>query len=757
MKTKFFTLFVALVCATSAFAHDFVVDGIYYNILGNGYVEVTYKGDYADSWDEYSGNITIPQKVTYKSVTYYIISIRNYAFSHCPSLTEVTIPYSVRSINEGAFKNCSSLSSVTIGKNVTTIGNRAFYGCSSLTAITIPNSVTTIGGEAFYGCSSLAEVTIPNSVTTIGYDAFDDCSSLAEITIPNSVRSIGRRAFSGCSSLETITVEAGNQTYHSSGNCIIETDTKTLHTGCKNSTIPTDGSVTSIGGEAFYGCSSLTEIIIPNNVTSIAYNAFEDCSSLTEITIPNSVTFIDGGAFYGCSSLTAITIPDGITSIGFSSNNRNAFMYCSSLIAVTWNAKNCKDFRSAVSAPFYNIRSQITSFTFGSEVEYIPAALCSDMSSLTSITIPNSVTSIGVNAFSRCSNLQSVKIEAINPPTGNGSLPIDCKISVPCSALEAYQQHSDWKKYNLQGFAVEYTISVTSENTTQGTAVVTQWPSCDSDSDIATIQATAQAGYRFVAWNDGNTDNPRSITVTQDTTFTATFAAVNVLAITLSKTTLQLPIGATHQLVATVVPEDALNKNVTWSSSNAEVVSVVNGLVKAVSNGTATITATSEDGGFTATCEVIVVGDSAPNSEAITVCFKKPDDWSKVYLYAWNWNEAHTVVTEYLGSWPGTQLTEPDAQGWYSYTFDKTLTSVNFIFNSGVGGVQTEDLMTTQSVCYEWDGTAAVLVDCPEGTATAVENVPADGVSSVRKVLENGTIYILRNGERYTVDGRKVN
>ncbi len=299
MKKLFFLFAALFVCTLSTFAYDFEKDGIYYNILNGDSVEVT-SGSNSDS-------VTIPATVEYDNTTYRVTSIGYSAFSDCSSLTAVIIPNSVTSIGYEAFKRCSNLTSITIPNSVTSIGAGAFYRCSSLTAVTIPNSVTSIGNYAFFHCSSLTEVTMGNSVTSIGENAFYYCSSLTEITIPESVTSIGLAVFSNCSNLETIIVEIGNSTYHSADNCLIETATKTLLTGCKNSIIPADGSVTSIGENAFYYCSNLTEITIPESVTTIGSSAFWGCSNLTSITIPNSVTTIDYYAFRDCSKVAYIT------------------------------------------------------------------------------------------------------------------------------------------------------------------------------------------------------------------------------------------------------------------------------------------------------------------------------------------------------------------------------------------------------------------------------------------------------------------
>ena len=170
-------------------------------------------------------------------------------------------------------------------------------------------------------------------------------------------------------------------------------------------TVTFNGDITSIGNYAFYKCSGLSSVTIPNSVTSIGEGAFSSCSSLTSITIPNSVTSIGEFAFSDCSSLTSVTIPNSLTSIG-----RAAFINCSSLTSVTWNAKNCTDFSSESYSPFYYNGTRIAEFKFGEEVETIPRYLCFSMTRLTTITIPNSVTSIGERAFYDCDGLTSITI-----------------------------------------------------------------------------------------------------------------------------------------------------------------------------------------------------------------------------------------------------------------------------------------------------------------------------------------------------------
>ena len=278
-------------------------------------------------------------------------------------------------------------------------------------------------------------------------------------------------------------------------------------------------SVTSIGACAFYGCSSLTSITIPNSVTSIGNYAFYGCSSLTSIEIPNSVTSIGERAFYNCSSLTSVTIGNSVTTIG-----NYAFYNCSSLTSVVWNATNYADFSSSSDAPFYNICSQITSFVFGNEVEHIPAYLCYGMNNITSVTIGNSVTSIGELAFGGCSSLTSVTIEAVYPPTIQANVFYDtnnCPIFVPCNAINAYK--TAWSDYATRihgNCASSYTIQFVNWNDSvlQSTQVKEgQMPQYTGATP--TRPNTNNYSYTFSGWS------PQIVAVTADATYIAQFEA----------------------------------------------------------------------------------------------------------------------------------------------------------------------------------------------------------------------------------------
>lgn len=324
----------------------------------------------------------------------YVTELSMHAFGHCVNVESITIPSNVKIIGSMAFEGCSSLKTVVIHEGIETIDTGTFYECESLQSVTIPNSVTKIGIKAFYGCSALSEITIPNSVININREAFRKCEKLMSINIPYSVTLIGEGAFTNCSSLESIMVDAENQRYYSQNNCLIYKTTKTLMLGCKNSVIPDDRNIMSIGKMAFYHCTDLRNIVIPSSVVHIDDNAFTNCSNLTSVTMSNGNMVIGNYVFFGCENLASITIPDSVTSIG-----EHAFEGCTSLISATMPA-------SAISAiPKTNL--QTVEITSG---ESIGDSAFRNCKTLTSVTICDGVTSIEDYAFYGCSNLTSINI-----------------------------------------------------------------------------------------------------------------------------------------------------------------------------------------------------------------------------------------------------------------------------------------------------------------------------------------------------------
>lgn len=285
--TKTLVAIVCLLCSIHATAHDFEINGIYYNITSDveNTVAVTHYGEVsiaAPDEYKYTGVVTIPESVTYNETTYNVTTIDSIAFKQCTELTQITIPNSITSIGNNAFNGCSGLSEVTIPASITSLGDYSFANINNLNAINFyaDNCSCIVGPFSMSGTKNL---NIGNSVTTIPDVLFAEIKSLETVYIPASVKSISSTAFMGSMS-EYIVVDEGNTVYDSRENCnaIIEKSTKKLIYGSGNTTIPE--GVTTIDNNAFTYNLNLLSITIPSSVVSIGEQSFLWCDNLTEIT-----------------------------------------------------------------------------------------------------------------------------------------------------------------------------------------------------------------------------------------------------------------------------------------------------------------------------------------------------------------------------------------------------------------------------------------------------------------------------------------
>ena len=458
----------------------------------DGCTSLTYK-EYSNAY--YLGNAENPYVVLIKAINKNITSCEMHenakivywaAFNGCASLTSVEIGGNVTSVGGSALSYCTSLTSVVIPDNVTGIAHYAFNGCTSLMSVEIGDNVTSIGAGAFDDCTKLACVKIPNTVTSIEFRTFANCSSLTSVVIPDSVTNIDDRAFSGCTSLtdvcytgseaswKEVTIGSSNDyligaTMHYDYSSEIETGSETVtETETENDygleyTLNADESsysvtgigeceateivipkmykglpVTSIGFEAFWNCTSLTSVEIPDSVTSIGDGAFYNCSSITSLIIPDSVTYISDFAFRGCTNLKyneydnafylgnkgnpyLILIKSKDTSISSCEINEktrfiylDAFYACRSLASIV-----IPDSVTRIGNEAFSNCTSLTSVVIGDSLSYIGNDMFRDCTNLTSVVIGDSVTTIGENAFWYCGSLTSIKFRGTEEQWNN--------------------------------------------------------------------------------------------------------------------------------------------------------------------------------------------------------------------------------------------------------------------------------------------------------------------------------------------------
>ncbi len=441
------------------------------------------------------------------------------AFRGCTGLGEtVTIPNSVVQIGAGAFKDCSGISGLVLGTALESIGNNAFENCTGLAvAIELPSSVTNVGENAFKA-SGITGITIPNTVTSMNTGAFMNCTSLTQVDIQNN--KIAASQFEGCTALTSITIPATvttmleNAFKNCTGLTTVTMQNETIGVsafeGCMGlASMLIPDCITSIGEKAFYGCSGLTTVNVPYTVTSIGNSVFENCTSLTNVTLNNLV--IAANQFKGCTGMVEFTIPSQINSVG-----ENALFDCSNLTIINYNAANCTQMGSSAN-PVFGGSTAITTFYIGVNV----------------VTIPN-------YAFKNCSSMAEIHAASAMPPTFTGNdtqygftdIYQSIPVYVPCSKANNYRNATYWNHFSNYVEDYPYYVTVSSNNTTMGSASVTQQPSCSNNGQTI-VKATPAPDCFFINWtHNGNvvsTSATYNFTPTENMQLVANFADSQVV------------------------------------------------------------------------------------------------------------------------------------------------------------------------------------------------------------------------------------
>lgn len=405
MKKLYVFSLLLLSCLTAS-AYDFMVDDIYYSIIGDDEIEVT-SGD-----NKYTDDVSIPSTVIYEGITYHVTRIGRNAFAGC-SIKSVDIPEGVTKIDEWAFNGCGSLEFLEFPNSLVSIGRWAFYGCSRITSINITRNLTDIAYNVFAALTSLESYTcspfnskycavggilyskdmttlvaypqaapatsfdIPSTVTTVGDYCLHNCDNLTEVNIPETVTKFGMNIFSGCDNIESIYVPDG-----------VSKMGVTVFGQCpKLSYVHLPASLDSIKSSCFYGCNSLEEIIIPRNVRYIGDYTFSECEILKTVTFEEGSCLEEFGdqAFAYCPALESLDMPNTVTTM-----NKSVFYVCPSLKRV-------------------HLSRNITSIGYGCFYK---------CTSLTELDIPGTCTILGNTAIYECTSLKKLKIGDKDAPAG---------------------------------------------------------------------------------------------------------------------------------------------------------------------------------------------------------------------------------------------------------------------------------------------------------------------------------------------------
>ncbi|MDE6597668.1 MAG: leucine-rich repeat domain-containing protein, partial [Clostridia bacterium] len=379
--------------------------GLAYSEIKNGNEIVAYsvmgKGSAVDT------EITVPETYNNKPVSQ--VSARAF---YGENITKLSLPSSVKKVGSNAFCNCSALTDITLPDSIQSIGSGAFTNSGYYNdASNWENSALYIDNHLISVKSDIAgAVNVKEGTVCIAENAIRFCLSLTDISVPASVTAIGYNSIYGCTEIENIMVNANNIKYSGAGNCLIEISTKILIVGCKNSVIPTDGSVETIYDRAFENIGGLTDIVIPDSVTKIGQYAYNGCSNLETVTFGNKLETIGSGAFNICTKLKSINLPATVNEIEY-----RAFYGCGGLESISVNtanpvysgADNCL-IEKATKTLIRGCRNSI--IPDDGSVEIIDESAFFMCRQIETLVIPDSVTTICEDAFSSCVELKYLTV-----------------------------------------------------------------------------------------------------------------------------------------------------------------------------------------------------------------------------------------------------------------------------------------------------------------------------------------------------------
>ena len=596
-----------------------------------------------------------------------------------------------------------------------------FDGSSKTASVTYRGS-----SYSSYSNEYTGSVVIPASVTyneevysviSIGEKAFYACTGLTSVTIPNSVTRIGNSAFTGCTGLTSVTIP---------------------------------NSVTSIGDYAFSSCRGLTSVTIPNSVTSIGMKAFIYCYYLTSpvynahvfafmptsysgaYTIPDGIESIAGGAFERCTDLTSVTIPNSVNNIGSS-----AFRYCSGLTSPVYNAHVFAFMPTSYSG----------AYTIPDGIESIAGGAFESCTGLTSVTIPNSVTSIGSSAFYGCSSLIS--------------------IYVPCGTLDSYKTAEGWSDYASKiKYAPypSYAITKIAENGYISTTT-TEFTICDEP--LVECTANPNRGLYFAHWADGNTDNPRTIELTQDTTMEVIFDYL--LTGKCGKDSALTWTFEPASMALNITGNGALTENYTYGT-----------FIESLTIGNEITSIGRNAFYYYANLKNVIIGSSVKvleenafgycsSIQSITCYGQRPPTVNQYALYGLDYSTIVYVPADYLetykmhdawGLYDVRPLGEPVISHYTIRYLDhdaevikNELVELHFPQAPEIEGFTFVGWRPIASIIEENTIEIEAVYEAHEQSIPAEVNVPGN---PARKLVREGNVYILHGERVYTIQGQEV-